>query len=120
MYGKYFIFKGDFQHAVEKRYSEREPITILRSCLGPEPAKLVGGISTDLKAAWNYLDQNYGDLRIVSNVVTAELEQFKRSQPGEDHRFCDLVNLVRRSYNILREVKRPQDIDNTHVISLIE
>ena len=33
----------------------------------------------------------------------------------------DLVNLVRRSFNIiLKEVKRPQDIDNTHVISLIE
>jgi len=53
-------------------------------------------------------------------VVTADLERFKAIQPGEDHRFCELVNLVRRSYNILKEVKRPQDIDNTHVISLIE
>ena len=117
---KYFIFKADFQHAVESYYSERDAIAILRSCLGPEPSKLVDGISTDLKAAWNYLDQNYGDPRVVSNVVTADLERFKAIQPGEDHRFCELVNLVRRSYNILKEVKRPQDIDNTHVISLIE
>lgn len=72
------------------------------------------GISTDLKAAWNYLDQNYGDPRVVSDVVTADLERFKAIQPGEDHRFCEFVNLVRRSYNILN------DIDNTHVISLIE
>ena len=78
------------------------------------------GISTDLKAAWNYLDQNYGDPRVISDLVTADLERFKAIQPGEDHRFCELVNLVRRSYNILKEVKRPQDIDNTHVISLIE
>ena len=48
------------------------------------------------------------------------MERFKPIQPGEDHRFCDLVNLVRQSFNILKEVKRPQDIDNTHVISLIE
>jgi hypothetical protein len=27
---------------------------------------------------------------------------------------------VRRSYNILKEVKRKPDIDNTHVITLIE
>ena len=54
---KYFIFKADFQHAVEK-CSTRDAISILRSCLGPEPAKLVEGISTDLKSAWNYLDQN--------------------------------------------------------------
>ena len=74
---KYFIFKADFQHAVEKHYSERDAITILRSCLGLEPAKLVDGISTDLRAAWNYLDQNYGDPRIVSDVVTADLERFK-------------------------------------------
>ena len=88
--------------------------------LRPEQAKLVEGISTDLNSAWNYLDQNYGDPRIVSDVVTSDIERFKALQTGEDHRFCDLVNLVRRSYNILKEVKRPQDIDNTHVISLIE
>ena len=66
------------------------------------------------------MDQNYGDPRVISDTVTADLERFKPIQPGEDHRFCDLVNLVRRSFNILKEVKRPQDIDNTHVISLIE
>ena len=71
---KYFIFNADFQHAVESCYSERDAIAILRSCLGPEPPKLVDGISTDLKAAWNYLDQNYGDPRVVSEVVTADLE----------------------------------------------
>ena len=106
-------------HAVESYYSECDAIAIVRSCLGPERSKLVDGISTDLKAAWNYLDQNYGDPRVVSDVITADLERFKAIQLGEDHRFCDLVNLV-RSYNILKDVKRPQDIDNTHEISLIE
>lgn len=117
---KYFIFREDFKHAVEKRCSVRDTIAILRSCLGPEPAKLIEGISSDLKAVWRYLDQNYGDPRVISDTVTADLERFKPIQPGEDHRFCDLVNLIRRSFNILKEVKRPQDIDNTHVISLIE
>lgn len=117
---KYFIFKDDFKHAVESRCSERDTITILRTCLGTEPAKLIEGISNDLKTIWRYLDQTYGDPRVVSDVITSDLEKFKPIQPGEDHRFCELVNLVRRSYNILKEIKRPQDIDNTHVISLIE
>ena len=99
---------------MESYYSESDAIAILHSCPGPKPSKLVDSISTDLKATWNYLDQIYGDPRVVSYVVTADLEQFKAIQPGEDHRFCELVNLVRRSYNILKEVK--QDIDNTHVI----
>ena len=66
------------------------------------------------------MDQNYGDPRVISDTVTADIERFKPIQEGEDHKFCDLVNLVRRSYNILREIKRPQDINNSHVISLIE
>ena len=91
---KYFIFKADFQHAVKKYYSERDAITILHSCLGPEPAKLIEGIRSDLKSAWNYLDQNYSDPRIVSDVVTSDIERFKAVQPSEDHQFCDLANIV--------------------------
>ena len=117
---QYLIFKSDFQHAIEAHCSERDTLTILRSCLNAQPAKLIEGISSDLKTAWKYLDQNYGNPRVVSDTVTSDLERFKVIQPGEDHRFCDLVNLVRRSYNILKEVKRKQDSDNTHVISLIE
>ena len=117
---QYFIFKSDFKHAVEAHYSERDTLTVLRSCLSSEPAKLIEGISSDLNAAWKYLDQNYGDPRVVSDTVTLDLERFKSIQPGEENRFCQLVNLVRRSYNILKEIKRPQDMDSTHVMSLIE
>ena len=115
---KYFIFKSDFQHAIEHHSSERDAITVLRSCLGPEPAKLIEGITTDLKTAWKYLDHNYGDPSIISDTITADLEKFKPLQSGDDHRFCDFVNLVRKSSNILKEVKRPQD--NISLISLIE
>ena len=69
---KYFIFKADFQHAVEKYYTERDAISILRSSLGPDPAKVVEGISTDLKSTWNYLDQNYGD-PTIADVVTPDM-----------------------------------------------
>ena len=62
------------------------------------------------------MDPNCGDPRVVPDGVTAELERF---QPSEDHPFCELINLLTRSYNIPKEVKRPHDIDNTHVISLI-
>jgi hypothetical protein len=48
---QYFIFKSDFKHAVEAQYSERDTLTVLRSCLSAEPAKLIEGISSDLAAA---------------------------------------------------------------------
>ena len=77
---QYFIFKSDFKHAVEAHYSERDTLTVLRSCLSSEPAKLIEGISSDLNAAWKYLDQNYGDPRVVSDIVTLDLERFKSIQ----------------------------------------
>ena len=73
-----------------------------------------------MKAAWKYLDHNYGDPRVISDTITADIERFKPIQHGEDHRFFDPVNLIRQSFYILKEVKRPQDLDNTHIISLIE
>ena len=111
---KYFIFRDDFKHAVENHCNARDSIAILRSCLGLERAEFIKRISSDLKAAWKYLDQNYGDRRVISDTVTADMERFKPIQPSEDHHFCDLV---RHSFNILKEVKRPQDINNTHNIS---
>ena len=41
-------------------------------------------------------------------------------QPGEDARFCDLVHLVKRSLNILKEVGSQNDMDNSHMLSIIE
>ena len=52
---KYFIFRDDFKHSVENHCNARDTIAILRSSLGPEPAKLIEGISSDLKAAWKYV-----------------------------------------------------------------
>ena len=112
--------KSDFQHAIESHCSERDAITVLRSCLGPEPGKLIEGITTNLKAAWEYLIHNYEDARVISDAITADLEKFKPLQSGDDHRFWELVNLVRKSFNVLNEVKQPQDMDNTHIISLNE
>ncbi|CAB4027977.1 Hypothetical predicted protein [Paramuricea clavata] len=81
---KYFIFKSDFQHAIEHYRSERDAIAFLRSSLGPEPAILIERITTDLKTAWKYLEHNYGDLRIISDTISADLEKFKPLQSHDD------------------------------------
>ena len=52
---QYFIFKSDIQHAIEAHCSERDTLTVLRSCLDGQPAKLIEGIGSDLKTAWKTL-----------------------------------------------------------------
>lgn len=82
--------------------------------------ELIKGIGSDYFAAWEYLDSIYGDPRFVSDTITQDIAKFKTLHEGEDARFCELVQLVKRSYNTLKEVGRPHDMDNNHMLAQIE
>ena len=66
------------------------------------------------------LDSIYGDPRFVSDTITQDIVKFKALEEGEDACFCDLVHLVRRGYNTLKEVGLLSDMDNSHMLSIIE
>ena len=117
---EYAIFRSDFKHAVEARYTKRDAITFLRTCLQGKPLDLIKGIGSDYDAAWEYLDSIYGDPRFVSDTITQDIVKFRPIRDGEDARFCDLVHLVKRCYNTLKDVGLPSDMDNSHMLSLIE
>ena len=70
---EYSIFRDDFKHAIESRYSKRDAMTYLRACLQGKPLELIKGIGTDYDGAWQYLDSIYGDARYVSDQVTQDL-----------------------------------------------
>ena len=117
---EYAIFHADFKHAIESRYSKRDAITFLRTCLEDKPLELIKGIGLDYDAAWDYLEAIYGDPRFVSDTITQDIVKYRALQPGEDARFCDLVHLVKRRFNILKEVGSQNDMNNSHVLAIIE
>ena len=117
---EYAIFRADFKHALEARYSKHDAVTFLRTCLQGKPLELIKGIGTDCDAAWDYLDSIYGDPRFVSDTIMQDIVKFKVLRDGEDARFCELVHLVKRCYNTLKEIGLPSDMDNSHMLSLIE
>ena len=51
---------------------------------------------------------------------TQDIVKFRPLQHSEDARFCNLVHLVKCCYNALKEVGVPQDMDNNHMLSIIE
>ena len=102
------------------RYTKRDAITLLRTCLKDKPLELIKGIGSDYDAAWEYLDAIYGDPRFVSDAITQDITKVRPLHDGEDARYCDLVHLVKRCYNILKEVGIPSDMDNSHMLSIIE
>lgn len=56
----------------------------------------------------------------MANTITQDIVKFKPLSDGEDSRLCDLEHLVRRCYNTLKEVGIPNDMDNSHMLSIIE
>ena len=81
---------------------------------------MIKGIGTDFDAAWSYLDSVYGDPRFVPDTVTQDITKFRPFRDGQDARFCDLVHLVQRRFTTLNEVGRPHDMDDNHMLVLIE
>ncbi len=59
------------------RYSKRDAMTFLRTCLENKPLELIKGIGSDYDAAWEYLDSVYGDPRYVSDTITQDIAKFK-------------------------------------------
>lgn len=52
----------------------------------------------------------------MADTVTQDIAKFRPLCDGEDARFCDLVHLVRRCYNTLKEVGIPNDMDNSDML----
>ena len=83
--------------------------------------ELIKGIGTDYESTSEYLDAIYGDPRFVSDTITQDIVKFRPLHEGEDARFCDLVHVVtKRCYNILKEIGVRMDMDNSHMLSIIE
>ena len=100
-------------------YGKGKCTNVFQVSLQGKALELIRGIGTDCDAAWSYLDSVYGDPRFVADTV-AQISKFRLLQEGEDARFCDLVHLVQRSFNTLKEIGRPHDMDNNHMLALIE
>ncbi|XP_041456247.1 uncharacterized protein LOC121408709 [Lytechinus variegatus] len=116
----YCIFKADFLHAVGNQYDDRDALMILRSCLQSKPLQLVKGIGQDYTAAWEQLDMIYGDERFVADAIINDISKVRPLKTGESDRFCEFVHLVRRSYNTLKEINQPGNLDNSHMLAIME
>lgn len=115
---EYNIFKTDFVH-LSSIYTDRDAVTLLRSCLEGKPAEMLRGVS-DYKAAWKFLDAIYGSHRFLADAVLNDINAFRALREGEDGRFCELTQLVLWSHNTMKDVGHEADMDNLQVLATIE
>lgn len=116
----YPIFKADFTTLIEGHYTERNALTILRAQLKGKALEIIEGIANDYREAWHCLDRRFGDIRLISDTVNNDLRNFMPLRNYDDDRFSDLVQLLRRSYQILKLVGKQGDFDNTYAMGIIE
>ena len=88
------MFKSDFKHIAHSKYSKRDAITLLRTCLVGKLLQLIQGLGNDLEAGWTYLDSVYGDPRFVADAITSDISTFRPLREGDDKGFCDFVHLI--------------------------
>ena len=66
---EYAIFRADFKHAIESRYSKRDAITFLRTCLEDKPLELIKGIGSNYDhrgIIWTLFTETQGSCPIQS------------------------------------------------------
>ena len=118
---EYVLFKSDFKQIVDNKYSTRDAITLLRTCLVGKPLQRIQGLGNDLEAAWAYLDSIYGDPRVVADAITCSaISSFRPLREVDNKGFCDFVHLIKRSFSTLKEVGRPNDMNNNHMLAIVE
>ena len=65
------------------------------------------------------MDSIYGDPRVVADAITSDISSFRPLREGDDKGFCDFVHVIKRSYNTLKEVRHPNDMNNNHMLALL-
>ena len=85
---EYTIFRADFKHAMEFRYSKRDSIMFLSACLQGQPLDLIKGIGFDYDAAWDYLDCIYGDPCFVSHRTLLTFAYYSMARMHDSAILC--------------------------------
>lgn len=62
----------------------------------------------------------YARIQDLCQILLHKTVKFRDLEPGEDVRVCDLVHLVNRSYNTLKEVWTESDMNKCHVLSIVK
>ncbi|KAG1674502.1 Zinc finger protein 862 [Nymphon striatum] len=116
----YPTFKEEFGVHVNGNVPGSTAAMLLRGCLGPGPKATVRGLGLDYIEMWKELDANYGNPRLVSDAVLADIDRFRELKEGDNQRFIEYVNVIQAGYHVLKQVGRPGDIDNNAMLSRIE
>ncbi|XP_064637019.1 uncharacterized protein LOC135493548 [Lineus longissimus] len=113
----YFQFRKDFKFVYTKS-AEEEALYCLRKAVSDEVRKWLVAVDS-LSEAWTVLDQQYGDPRIISDAVLNTLAKDKPVPEEDSTKFANFYHEIRNAKNILGEMHRANDLDNSTTLATI-
>lgn len=74
----------------------------------------------DLKAMWKRLDEKYGDLTKVVDVIMNAIQNMRNIRDGDNNRLIELINVVEDSCRDLKRLGLEKEVTTTSSVSVIE
>lgn len=93
---------------------------VLCLCLGSDFVIIVESIDDDISEMWKRLDEKYGDLIKVIDIIIDEIWRIRIIREGEEKRFVEFVEIVEDGYRDLKRFGLELEIIIISFVSIIE
>ncbi|KAK4325374.1 hypothetical protein Pmani_004053 [Petrolisthes manimaculis] len=114
----YPCFKDDFKNLVKSVYGE--DAYALKMCLSGDALQTVKGVEGNYIEMMQRLDDKYGNMRKVMDLVISDLKALKKINEGDTKGFVKLVDQVEQCWLDLKNINLEEELNTANVISHIE
>lgn len=115
----YFDFRKEFEYVYDQEYTNEDKLFILRRSVPTDAKCWIEGINS-IDEAWNVLNKHYGDPRLVSDAILTDISKIKPIPTNDVSKLTILYHTVNRAKNVLSNLQRASDLDNSTTLASIE
>ena len=93
---------------------------ILKSCVLNDALKIITNVDDNIDEMWRRLDEKYGRISKRTDAIMFDMKQLKTIQEGDDRKFIEFVDLVKKSHGDLLRIGVEHEISNSMIVGMIE
>ena len=114
-------FKKDFAKIVVPFYTDefQRAYVMKESCLKGIPKSLVENID-DLSDIWERLENKYGDVIDLVDVVIADINEMQPLKGNDDQKFVELVDKLEKGLQDLEAIDARKELANAYTVKMVE
>lgn len=115
----FYDFRKEFKFVYESEYGLDEQLYILNRSIPSDACNWITSCN-DINDAWDTLKGIYGDTRVISDTILKNISRMKPLPEGDANKLVKLYHEINKAKNILKELDRESDLDNSTTLATIE